>query len=153
MWVFIPSPASHWIFGLCIVAATWAVVHALVKDNWVELNPVLGTVVSMRTSWYFSRQKTSYKVSEFAHVRTMLIYRQVSSTYQARIELVTKNHQKALEINTFDAVFEKLPPWSFHLIRESIENPNGITLRRQVSEMLDIQDLGYSEDLEISLLP
>jgi hypothetical protein len=153
MWVFIPSPASHWIFGICIVAATWTVVHALVKDNWVELNPVLGTVVSMRTSWYFNLRKTSYQVSEFAHVRTTLIYNQVSSTYQARIELVTKDRKKALEINTFDAVFEKLPPWSFRLLRESIENPNAIALRTQVSEILDIPDHGYSEDLEISLLP
>jgi hypothetical protein len=153
MWLFIPSPASYWIFGICIVAATWAVVHALVKDNRVELNPVLGTVDSMRTSWYFNRRKTSYLVSEFAHVHTMFMYRQVSSTYQARIELVTEDRKKALEVNTFDAVFEKLPPWSFRLLRESIENPNAIALRRQVSEILDIPDHGYSEDLEISLLP
>ena len=131
---------------------TWAVVHALLKDCWVELNPVLGTVVSMRTSWYFNRRKTSYEVSEFAHVRTMLIYDQVSATYQARIELVTKDRKKALEINTFDATFEKLPSWSFRLIRKSVENPRAITLRRKVAEILDIPDHGYSEDSQISLL-
>jgi hypothetical protein len=153
MWVFIPESISRWIFGLCSVVVIWAVVHALVKDNWVELNPVQGTVESMRTSWDFNRRKASYQVSEFAHVRTMLIYNQVSSTYQARIELVTKDRKKALEVNTFDAVFEKLPLWSFRLLRESIENPNAIALRRQVSEILDIPDHGYREDLEISLLP
>lgn len=113
---------------------------------------MLETVVSTRTSWYFNRRKTTYEVSEFAHVRTMLIYDQVSATYQARIELVTKDRKKALEINAFDATYEKLPSWSFHLLRKSIENPEAITLRTRVSEILDIPDHGYSKDSEISLL-
>jgi hypothetical protein len=144
---------ARWIFSIFIGISALAVVHALFKDNWVELNPAAGTIVSMRTSWYFKRRETSYLVSEFAAVRTTLIYDPISATHQARVELVTKDRNTALEIDTFGAIFEKLPAWSFHLLRESIEDPKGITLRRQVSEILGIPDHGYSQEVKISLLP
>jgi hypothetical protein len=107
----------------------------------------------MRTSWYFKRRQTSYRASEFEAVRTTLIYEPTSATYQARVELVTKDRSEVLEIDTFEAIFEKLPTWSFHLLRESIEDPKGITLRKQVSELLGIPDHGYNKESKVSLLP